>query len=60
MIKWRLLACMGTGNHPSPHEEVPQVSFPEKRRVCTARYSKYQNFIASFLNFKILESIQLG
>ena len=33
VVKWTLLACLDSGNHPSPHKEVPQVSFPVKRTV---------------------------
>ena len=32
-MKWTLLACLDSENHPSLHKEVPQVSFPAKRKV---------------------------
>ena len=32
-MKWTLLACLDSENHPSLHKEVPQVSFPVKRTV---------------------------
>ena len=32
-MKWTLLACLDSGNHPSPHHEVPKVCFPVKRTV---------------------------
>ena len=32
-MKWTLLACLDSENHPSLHKGVPQVSFPVKRTV---------------------------
>ena len=32
-MKWILLACLASENHPSLHKKVPQASFPVKRTV---------------------------
>ena len=58
-MKWTLLACLDSENHPSLHKEVPQVSFPVKRTVVWPGIQGIRIALPIFPDFEILQSVQL-
>ena len=55
-MKWTLLASLDSGNHPSPHKEVPQVSFPVKRTVVWPALQGSRIAVPPFLILRYLKA----